>query len=55
MRKDFVVTCELDMCAECVEKVCVTTNLPEKAKKMAIKKFKNDGHFFVNVISCKEV
>lgn len=24
MRKDYVVTCELDMCAECVEKVCIT-------------------------------
>lgn len=55
MRKEYVVTCQLDMCTNLVKKVYVTTNLPEKAKKIAIKKLKNAGHFFVNVISCEEL
>lgn len=54
MRKDYLVTCELNMCANHVETIRVTTNLPEKAKKLAIKKFKDAGNFYVSVISCKE-
>lgn len=55
MRKDYEVTCEVDMCAECIEKVKVTTNLPAKAAKLAEEKLKKDGHFYVFIISCKEI
>lgn len=55
MRKDYEVTCEVDMCAERVVKVIVTTNLEAKAIKFAKEKLKKDGHFHVNIINCKEV
>ena len=55
MRKDYEVTCEVDMCAERIEKVRVTTNLPAKAAKLAEEKLKKDGHFYVSIIRCKEV
>ena len=55
MRKDYEVTCQVDMCAERVEKVRVTTNLEAKAIRLAEEKLKKNGHFHVSVISCKEV
>lgn len=55
MRKDYEVTCEVDMCAERVEKVRVTTNLEVKAIKLAEEKLKKDGHFYVSILSCKEI
>ena len=38
MRKEYEVTCQVDMCAERVEKVRVTTNLEAKAVRLAIEK-----------------
>ena len=38
MRKEYEVTCQVDMCAERVEKVRVTTNLEAKAIRLAIAK-----------------
>lgn len=55
MRKDYEVICQVDMCAERIEKVRVTTNLPAKAAKLAEEKLKKDGHFYVSILSCKEV
>ena len=55
MRKDYEVTYQVDMCAERVEKVRVTTNLEAKAIRLAEEKLKKDGHFHVSVIRCKEV
>ena len=55
MRKDYEVTCQVDMCAERVEKVRVTTNLEAKAIKLAEEKLKKAGHFHVSIIRCKEV
>ena len=55
MRKDYEVTCQVDMCAERVEKVRVTTNLKAKAIRLAEEKLKKDGHFHVSIIRCKEV
>lgn len=55
MRKDYEVTCEVDMCANHIKKVRVTTNLPAKAAKLAEEKLKKDGHFYVSVLSCKEI
>lgn len=40
MRKDYEVTCQVDMCAERVGKVRVTTNLEAKAIKLAEEKLK---------------
>ena len=55
MRKEYEVTCEVNMCADHVEKVKVTSNLPTKAVKLAENKLKKDGHFHVKVLSYKEV
>ena len=55
MRKEYEVTCQVDMCAERVEKVRVTTNLEAKAIKLAEEKLKKAGHFHVSIIRCKEV
>ena len=55
MRKDYEVICQIDMCAERIEKVRVATNLPAKAAKLAEEKLKKDGHFHVSILSCKEV
>ena len=49
MRKDYEVTCEVDMCAERIEKVRVTTNLPAKAAKLAEEKLKKDGNCYVSI------
>ena len=55
MRKEYEVTCQVDMCTERVEKVRVTTNLEAKAIGLAEEKLKKDGNFHVPVIRCKEV
>lgn len=55
MIKKYEVTCEVDMCADHIEKVKVTTNLPAKAIKLAEEKLKKDGHFLVSIINCKEI
>ena len=55
MRKDYEVTCEVDMCAERIEKVRVTTNRPAKAANLAEEKLKKDRHFYVSILSCKEI
>ena len=47
MRKEFEVTCEVDMDATKIIKVKVTTNLMKKACKLAEDKLKKDGHFHV--------
>ena len=52
MRKDYEVTCQVDMCAERVEKVRVTTNLEAKAIRITEEKFKKDWHFHVSIIIC---
>ena len=55
MRKEYKVTCEVNLCADRKETVYVTTNLPAKALKLAKEKLENRGYFAVSVISCKEV
>ena len=55
MRKEYEVTCQVDMCTERVEKVRVTTNLEAKAIGLAEEKLKKDGHFYVSILSCKEI
>ena len=55
MRKTYEVTCEVNMCAEHIEKVKVVTNLSDKAAKLAKEKLKKAGYFHVSVIGCKEV
>ena len=55
MLKEYEVTCEVDMCANCIEKVRITTTHPQKAMMFAEHNLKKKGHFYVSVISCKEV
>ena len=55
MRKEYEVTCQVDMCAERIEKVRVTTNLEAKAIRLAEEKLKKGGHFRVSAIKCEEV
>ena len=55
MRKEFEVTCEIDMDATKIIKMKVTTNLMKKACKLAEDKLKKDGHFYIKTLSCKEL
>ena len=55
MRKEFEVTCEVDMDATKIIKVKVTTNLMKKACKLAEDKLKKDGYFYIKTLSCKEL
>lgn len=55
MLKEYEVTCEVDMYANCIEKVRITTTRPQKAMMFAGHNLKKKGHFYVSVISCKEV
>ena len=55
MRKEFEVTCEVDMDATKIIKVKVTTNLMKKACKLAEDKLRKDGHFHIKTLSCKEL
>ena len=55
MRKEYEVTCQVNMCADRIEKVRVTTNLEAKAIRLAEEKLKKNGYFHVSAIRCKEV
>ena len=54
MRKEYIVTCEVNMCADRIEEVHITTNLPSKAMKLAEDILEKRGYWNVRVLSCKE-
>ena len=55
MRKEFEVTCQVNMDATKILKVKVITNLMKKTCKLAENKLKKDGHFYIKTLSCKEL
>lgn len=55
MKKEFIVRCELNMCAEHEVEIRVTTNMRRKAFDIAKRKLLKEGHFHVKLLDIKEV
>ena len=54
MRKEYIVTCEVNMCADHIEEVRIITNLSLKAEEFAEDILKKRGFRNVKVLGCKE-
>ena len=55
MIKSWWVICQVDMCAEKEIKMIVKANTERKARSFAKNDLAKQGHFHINIISCKEM
>ena len=53
--KMYVVKCEVDMRRDSIREVIVASHKYCNAISKAIRQLKNDGHFNINPISCREI
>ena len=54
-KKSYIVTCQVNMCADKEVKVVVKTTKPHLARQLAEKECYQHGYFFAKAVSCKEM
>ena len=55
MSRRWLVTCQVNLCADKEITVIIKANTERKAKSLAMKWLHKEGYFAVGIISCKNI